>query len=251
MNNLAEAFKNKKTFIPFIVCGDPDLDVTGEIILTAVENGADLIELGIPFSDPTAEGPVIQDANIRALAGGVTTDKIFSFVRDIRSKISVPIIFVTYANVIFSYGSERFISACKDSGIEGVIVYDLPYEEKEEFLPVCRKYDVRLISIIAPSTEERIAMIAKEAEGFISISINTDSAKPKSGIITDTNEILSVIKANSSLPCVVYGAENYDIAFSDGFSAGEDIAKLIEKHGKNASKVVGEYICLKKAEINK
>ena len=110
MSNIKNAFENGKAFIPFITCGDPDLETTAKVVRAAVENGADLIELGIPFSDPTAEGPVIQGANIRALAGGVTTDKVFDMVAELRRDVTVPFVFMTYANVIFSYGSERFMA---------------------------------------------------------------------------------------------------------------------------------------------
>ena len=169
MSNIAKAFEKGKAFIAFITCGDPDLETTASAVRAAADNGADLIELGIPFSDPTAEGPVIQGANLRALSGGVTTDKIFAFVRELRSTVNVPMVFMTYANVVFSYGAERFISACRDIEIDGLILPDLPFEEKDEFLPICRRYGVDLISLIAPTSENRIAMIAKEAEGFLYI----------------------------------------------------------------------------------
>ena len=164
MSKIASAFAGGKAFIPFITCGDPDLETTAECVREMVRNGADLIELGIPFSDPTAEGPVIQGANLRALSGGVTTDKIFSMVRKLREDVSVPMVFMTYANVVFSYGAERFLSACAHMGIDGLILPDLPFEEKEEFLPVCRKYGVDLISLIAPTSAGRIAQIAREAQ---------------------------------------------------------------------------------------
>ena len=162
MSNIRSAFENGKAFIAFITCGDPDLETTAAAVRAAVENGADLIELGIPFSDPTAEGPVIQGANLRALTGGVTTDKIFSLVKDLRQDVKAPFVFMTYANVIFSYGAERFLSACHDIGIDGLILPDLPFEEKGEFLSVCHAYDVDLISLIAPTSENRIAMIAQK-----------------------------------------------------------------------------------------
>ena len=151
MSNIMKAFENGKAFIAFITCGDPDLETTAKVVRAAVENGADLIELGIPFSDPTAEGPVIQGANLRALTGGVTTDKIFAFVRELRHDVKVPMVFMTYANVVFSYGAEKFISTCRDIQIDGLILPDLPFEEKEEFAPICHKYGVDLISLIAPT----------------------------------------------------------------------------------------------------
>ena len=153
MSNIRKAFENGKAFIPFITCGDPDLETTAAVVRSAAQNGADLIELGIPFSDPTAEGPVIQGANLRALSGGVTTDKVFSLVRELRRDVSVPMVFMTYANVVFSYGAERFISTCQEIGVDGLILPDLPFEEKDEFLPICRKYGVDLISLIAPTSE--------------------------------------------------------------------------------------------------
>ena len=167
MSKIGEAFADGKAFIAFMTCGDPDLETTMSCVRAAVENGADLIELGIPFSDPTAEGPVIQGANLRALTGGVTTDKIFEMVRKLRQDVRTPMVFMTYANVIFSYGAERFLSTCREIGMDGLILPDLPYEEKEEFLPLCHTYGVDLISLIAPTSENRIAMIAKEAEGFL------------------------------------------------------------------------------------
>ena len=134
MSKIKSAFEDGKAFIAFVTCGDPDLETTATVIRAAVENGADLIELGIPFSDPTAEGPVIQGANVRALSGGVTTDKIFAFVKELRRDVKVPMVFMTYSNVVFSYGTERFLSACREIGIDGLILPDLPFEEKEEFL---------------------------------------------------------------------------------------------------------------------
>ena len=169
MSNIAKAFASGKAFIPFITCGDPDLATTAAAVRAMAANGADLIELGIPFSDPTAEGPVIQGANIRALKAGTTTDKVFDLVRELRKDVSIPMVFMTYANVVFSYGAEKFISTCAAIGIDGLILPDLPYEEKDEFAPICRKYGVDLISMIAPTSENRIAMIAKEAEGFLYI----------------------------------------------------------------------------------
>lgn len=142
MSNIAKAFAGGKAFIPFITCGDPDLKTTAAAIRAMAANGADLIELGIPFSDPTAEGPVIQGANLRALQAGTTTDKVFDLVREVRRDVTIPLVFMTYANVVFSYGAERFLSTCAEIGIDGLILPDLPYEEKDEFaapLPPVRR----------------------------------------------------------------------------------------------------------------
>ncbi|MBQ3642108.1 tryptophan synthase subunit alpha, partial [bacterium] len=185
MSNIKKAFENGKAFIAFITCGDPDLETTKEAVIAAVKGGADLIELGIPFSDPTAEGPVIQGANLRALNGGVTTDKIFDFVVELRKFVSVPMVFMTYANVVYSYGSELFIGKCKEIGIDGLILPDLPFEEKEEFSGICDNYDIDLISLIAPTSENRIAMISKEAKGFLYIVSSLGVTGTRSNITTD------------------------------------------------------------------
>lgn len=253
---IAKAFENKKAFIPFITCGDPDLETTAKIVRAAVENGADLIELGIPFSDPTAEGPVIQGANIRALKGGVTTDKVFSLVKELRTDVTVPMVFMTYANVVFSYGAEKFISACKDIGINGLILPDLPYEEKDEFLPICKKYGVALISLIAPTSENRIAMIAKEAEGFIYLVSSLGVTGMRTEINTDLKSIVDVIRQNTSVPCAIgFGISTPEQAkamadLSDGAIVGSAIIKIIEQYGKDAPRYVGEYVKKMKEAIS-
>lgn len=248
MSKIKSAFENGKAFIAFITCGDPDLETTAAVVRAAVENGADLIELGIPFSDPTAEGPVIQGANVRALSGGVTTDKIFALVMELRQDINVPMVFMTYANVVFSYGAEKFISTCKEVGIDGLILPDLPFEEKEEFLPVCHKYGVDLISLIAPTSENRIAMIAKEAEGFLYIVSSLGVTGTRSEIKTDLKSIVEVVRQNTDIPCAIgFGISTPEQAkkmadISDGAIVGSAIIKILEKYGKNAAKYVGEYV---------
>ena len=248
MSNIKRAFENGKAFIAFITCGDPDLETTAAAVKAAVENGADLIELGIPFSDPTAEGSVIQGANLRALRGGITTDKIFSFVKELRREVKVPMVFMTYANVVFSYGAERFISACKDIEIDGLILPDLPFEEKEEFLPFCHKYDVDLVSLIAPTSENRIAMIAKEAEGFIYIVSSLGVTGMRSEIKTDLASIVKVVREKTRIPCAVgFGISTPEQAekmanISDGAIVGSAIIKLLEQYGKDAPKYIGEFM---------
>lgn len=248
MSNISNAFKNGKAFIAFITCGDPDLDTTAAVVRAAVENGADLIELGIPFSDPTAEGPVIQGANLRALNGGITTDKIFDFVRELRRDIKVPMVFMTYANVVFSYGTERFLSTCRDIEIDGLILPDLPFEEKEEFQPLCKKYGLDLISLIAPTSKNRIAMIAKEAEGFVYIVSSLGVTGMRSEIKTDLASIVKVVRENTEIPCAIgFGISTPDQAkkmadISDGAIVGSAIIKLLEKHGKDAPAHVGAYV---------
>lgn len=248
MNKIRSAFTDGKAFIAFITCGYPDLETTAAAVRAAVENGADLIELGIPFSDPTAEGPVIQKANLCALNGGVTTDKIFALVKDLRRDVKVPIVFMTYANVVFSYGPERFISICQEIGIDGLILPDLPFEEKGEFLSICRQYGLALISLIAPTSKSRVGMIAKEAEGFLYIVSSLGVTGMRSEIKTDIASIVKVIRKNTDIPCAIgfgistpeQAKEMADIA--DGVIVGSAIIKLLEKYGKDAPGFIGKYI---------
>ncbi|MCQ2496415.1 MAG: tryptophan synthase subunit alpha [Lachnospiraceae bacterium] len=247
MSNIAKAFENGKAFIPFITCGDPDLETTKKCIIEMVKNGADLVELGIPFSDPTAEGPVIQGANIRALSGGVTTDSIFEFVRDLRESVKIPLVFMTYANVVFSYGAEKFMSNCKELGIDGIILPDIPYEEKEEFQSVCDSYGVDLVSMIAPTSENRIAMIAKEAKGFIYVVSSLGVTGTRTNINTDLESIVKAIRANTDVPCAIgFGISKPEQAaamskIADGAIVGSAIIKILEKYGKEAAPYIGEY----------
>ena len=248
MSNIQEAFAHGKAFIPFITCGDPDLATTAAVVRAAVANGADLIELGIPFSDPTAEGVVIQAANVRALQGGVTTDKIFDLVRDLRGDVKVPFVFMTYANVVFSYGAEKFISTCAAIGVDGLILPDLPFEEKDEFLPTCKKFGVDLISMIAPTSEQRIAMIAREAQGFVYIVSSLGVTGVRSEIKTDLRSIVAAVRANTKIPCAVgFGISTPAqakamAAISDGAIVGSAIIKLLAEHGAAAPEFVGEYV---------
>ncbi len=255
MSNIRSAFENGKAFIPFITCGAPDLETTSKIVRAMAENGADLIELGIPFSDPTAEGPVIQEANIRALSGGVTTDKIFDFVRELRKDVKIPLVFMTYANVVFSYGTERFVKTCSEIGIDGIILPDVPYEEKADFAPVCKQYGVDFISLIAPTSENRIAQIAKDAAGFIYVVSSLGVTGVRSEIRTDIHTITEKIRENSNVPCAIgFGISTPEqaktmSANADGVIVGSAIVKLIAAHGKEAAPIVGEYVKAMKEAI--
>ncbi len=257
MSKIRQAFANGKAFIPFITCGDPDLATTGAIVRAMAENGADLIELGIPFSDPTAEGPVIQGANLRALRGGVTTDRIFDFVRELRRDVSIPMVFMTYANVVFSYGAERFVAACEKTGIDGLILPDIPFEEKEEFIDVCRSHGVDLISMIAPTSENRIAMIAREAEGFLYIVSSLGVTGTRSEIHTDIQALVQAVRKNTDIPCAVgFGistpAQAQKMAnLSDGAIVGSAIIRLVEQYGKDSPEKIGEYVRSMKSAIRK
>ena len=229
MNKIRQAFENGKAFIPFITCGDPDVETTMACVREMVKSGADLIELGIPFSDPTAEGPVIQGANLRG-------------------DVAVPMVFMTYTNVVFSYGAERFISTCAGIGIDGLILPDLPFEEKEEFLAVCRAHGVALISLIAPTSANRVAMIAKEAEGFIYLVSSLGVTGVRSSITTDLGPIIRTIRENTDVPCAVgFGISNPEQAKTmakeaDGVIVGSAIVKLIAQYGKDAAAPVGAFV---------
>ena len=248
MSKIASAFANGKAFIAFITCGDPDLETTGAAVRAAVENGADLIELGIPFSDPTAEGPVIQGANLRALQGGVPTDRIFDFVRELRRDVTVPMVFMTYANVVFSYGAERFISTCAEIGMDGLILPDVPYEEKEDFQPLCRQYGLDLVSLIAPTSENRIAMIAREAEGFLYLVSSLGVTGTRSEIKTDLGSIVEAVRQNTDIPCAIgFGISTPEQAkqmadLSDGAIVGSAIIKILAQYGREAPPHIGAYV---------
>ena len=247
-NRIAKAFDHGKAFVAFITCGDPDLETTGKVVRQAAANGADLIELGIPFSDPTAEGPVIQGANIRALSGGVTTDKIFEFVKDLRRDVDIPMVFMTYANVVFSYGTEKFVKICSEIGIDGLILPDVPYEEKADFQPTCQKYGLSLISMIAPTSHDRIAMIAKEAEGFLYIVSSLGVTGERQAITTDVGAIVDVVRQNTDIPCAIgFGISTPDQASTmaqkaDGVIVGSAIVRRLAEYGKDAAEPVGAYV---------
>ena len=248
MSKIKEAFQNGKAFIPFITCGDPDVETTYRAVLAAAQNGADLIELGIPFSDPTAEGPVIQGANIRALAGGITTDKVFELVRKIRKEVTIPLVFMTYANVVFSYGSDRFIKTCSEIGIDGLIVPDVPFEEKEEFEPFCEQYDVDLISMVAPTSENRVSMIAKEAKGFIYIVSSLGVTGVRSSFSNDLSEVVKKIREVTDVPCAIgFGISNPETAskmakVADGVIVGSAVIRILEEKGTDAPASRGAFV---------
>ncbi|MCC8139131.1 MAG: tryptophan synthase subunit alpha [Lachnospiraceae bacterium] len=256
MSNIRKAFENGKAFIPFITCGDPDLDTTRAIVQAMAENGADLIELGIPFSDPTAEGPVIQGANLRALSGGVTTDKIFDMVVELRKDVKLPMVFMTYANVVYSYGTERFLDRAAAIGMDGLILPDVPYEEKADFSGACKERGLDLISLIAPTSHERITMIAKEADGFIYCVSSLGVTGMRSEITTDVGAMVELVKSVSDIPAAIgFGISNPETAAkmaakSDGVIVGSAIVKLIEKYGRDAVPYVTEFVREMKAAIS-
>ena len=248
MTKIADAFANGKAFIPFLTCGDPDLETTEKLIGVIAEAGADLIELGIPFSDPTAEGPVIQDANLRALSAGTTTDKIFDMVRRVRQTVSIPMVFMTYANVIFSYGADRFLKTAAEIGMNGIIVPDVPFEEKQEFEPLCQKYGLAQISMIAPTSHDRIRAIAKQANGFLYCVSSLGVTGTRTAITTDIGAMVKLVKEVKDIPCAVgFGISTPEQAESmcrqaDGAIVGSAIVKLIAQYGRDSVQPVADYV---------
>ncbi len=248
MTKIADAFANGKAFIPFLTCGDPDLETTEKLIGAIAEAGADLIELGIPFSDPTAEGPVIQDANLRALSAGTTTDKIFDMVRRVRQTVSIPMVFMTYANVIFSYGADRFLKTAAEIGMNGIIAPDVPFEEKQEFEPLCQKYGLDQISMIAPTSHDRIRAIAEQANGFLYCVSSLGVTGTRTAITTDIGAMVKLVKEVKDIPCAVgFGISTPEQAESmcrqaDGAIVGSAIVKLIAQYGRDSVQPVADYV---------
>lgn len=257
MSNIRKAFDHGKAFIAFLTCGDPDMDTTGKLIKAIADAGADLIELGIPFSDPTAEGPVIQGANLRALSGGATTDKIFDMVRRVEKTVEVPMVFMTYANVVFSYGTERFLKTAAEIGMDGLILPDVPFEEKDDFAPACRKYGLELISLVAPTSNERISMIAKEAEGFVYCVSSLGVTGMRSEITPDVGAIVKLVREYTDIPAAIgFGISTQEQAArmagkADGVIVGSAIVKLIGQYGRDAVPYVSDYVKAMKTAISK
>lgn len=257
MSRISEAFEKEKAFIAFVTGGDPDLETSYELIKAMAANGADLIEIGIPFSDPIAEGPVIQEADLRALSAGTTTDILFDLVVKIRSEIDIPLIFMTYMNPIYVYGTERFLKRCRETGIDGIIVPDVPFEEKTELAGFCKANGVELISMIAPTSDERIATIAKEAEGFLYCVSSMGVTGVRSEIKTDIGSMIEMVKAVTDVPCAVgFGISTPEqaekmAALSDGAIVGSAIVKLISKYGKESVPYVADYVKKMKDGVKK
>ncbi len=248
MNKLQQVFSKGKAFIPFVTAGDPSLEITEQLVLQMAEAGADLIELGIPFSDPIAEGPVIQAADYRALAAGATTDKIFAMVGRVRKSCNVPIAFMTYVNPIFTYGTDRFMRNCQEVGIDALIVPDVPFEEKEELMPFCSKYDVKMISMIAPTSNNRIRMIASEAQGFIYCVSSMGVTGVRQEIGNDVAEMIKLVKEVRDIPCAIgFGISTPEQAMqmaqlSDGVIVGSAIVKIIGQYGVDCVPRVVDYV---------
>lgn len=248
MSKVSDAFKNGKAFIAFVTGGDPDLETTQKLIIEMEKSGADIIEVGIPFSDPIAEGPVIQKADLRALQGGCTTDKLFDAIKEIKEQINIPLVFMTYVNVIYRYGTEKFMERCVECGISGVIVPDCPYEERDELAPFCKEAGIDLIPLIAPTSEERITKIAKTAEGFVYVVSSLGVTGIRQNITTDLGAMTKLVKEATDVPCAIgFGIAKPEQAknvcqYADGAIVGSAIVKIVAEHGKESVPYVGEYV---------
>jgi tryptophan synthase alpha chain len=238
-----------KAFIPFITGGDPDIETTRKLIIALEKAGADIIEIGIPFSDPVAEGPVIEEADARALAAGCTVDKLFDMVTDVKKELErdVPLLFMTYYNPIFGYGNERFVNRAKEAGITGLIVPDLPFDEREELYALTENADIALISLIAPTSGERIPLIAKNSDGFLYCVSSLGVTGTRSNLGNAAADMIKAAKAVSDIPCAVgFGVSNAEqakaaAAYADGVIIGSAIVKIIAKEGRNAVQPVYEF----------
>lgn len=248
MSKIANAFNNKKAFIAFLTAGDPDYETSLENFKAVIEAGADLIEVGIPFSDPIAEGPVIQEADIRALASGMTTDRVFGLVHDIRKEYDIPIVFMTYANPVYHYGADKFFKNAADAGADGIIIPDCPYEERGEFEETAAKYGIDFISMIAPTSEDRIKTIASQAKGFIYVVSSLGVTGVRSEITTDLDSIIKLIKESSDTPAAIgFGISTPEQALvmskkADGVIVGSAMVRIVAEYGKDAPAKLSEYV---------
>ena len=255
MSNIYKAFENKKAFIPFITGGDPDLNTTKKLLIAMEAAGADLIEIGIPFSDPIAEGPVIQEASQRSLAGGCTTDRLFEMVKEARKTVKIPMVFMTYINPIYTYGKERFMKRCVECQIDGVIVPDLPFEEKSELSGICEQYGIDLISLIAPTSHDRIRMIAKEAKGFVYCVSSLGVTGVRTEITTNVGEMVKMVKEVNDIPAAIgFGIYTPEQArnmasVSDGAIVGSAIVKIVAKYGRDCIPEVVKYVTSMKEAV--
>ena len=240
--------KGEKALITFVTAGDPDLDTTEKLILKMFESGSDIIEIGVPFSDPVAEGKVIQEASLRSLSQGTDLTGIFGMVESLRKKTDKPLILMMYINTIFRFGTERFFTLCREKGIDGVIVPDLPYEERDEVQPYAKDNDIRAISLVAPTSHQRIADIAAEAEGFLYCVSSTGVTGTRSKFTTNFDEFFGEIKKSCKVPAMVgFGISGPEQAkkmssYCDGIIVGSAVVKIVAEYGKNSADKVGEFV---------
>ena len=250
---------NQKALVAFITAGDPDLPTTRQIFSIIEKNGADIIELGVPFSDPLADGPVIQAASQRALENGTTLKKIIQLVIDIRKGSQLPIVLMTSYNPVFAYGLKPFVDDALNAGVDGVIIPDLPPEEAGEFDSHAKKQGLDMIHLLAPtSTEDRIRMIADESRGFIYYVSLTGTTGVKSEVSGDLKSKVQAIKNVAKLPVLVgFGISGPEqareaAALSDGVIVGSAIVRLIEQNGNPADREskIGDFVASVKQAIS-
>lgn len=249
MNNLSKVFENKKAFIGFITAGDPNLDTTELVIYEMIKAGTSLIEIGIPFSDPIAEGKTIFNADMRALASGTTTDKVFDMIKRVRKNYpDFPMVFMTYLNPVYAYGYDKFFKRAEELNMSGIIIPDCPFEEKNEVKEIASKYNQIVISMVAPTSENRIASIVSEAEGFIYLVSSMGVTGVRSEIKTDLEGIVKKIRENTKTKVAIgFGISNplavkKMCAISDGAIVGSAIVNIIEKYGEDSPKYVYEFV---------
>lgn len=252
MSKISEAFRDKKAFITYLMAGDPDLETSAKYILTAQEAGADLIEIGIPFSDPIAEGEVIQAASVRAINAGTRLDGVFDMVASVKNKMKVPMLFMTYLNPVYVYGYDRFFARCAKIGVSGVIIPDMPFEEQDEAKTIAVKYGVEVVTLVAPTSENRTAKIARNAEGFIYLVSSMGVTGVRNEITTDLSSIVEAVRNETDIPVAIgFGistpeqVERYS-AIADGVIVGSAIVRIIGQHGRDAKRVLHEYIRMMK-----
>lgn len=248
MSKINEAFQNKKAFVGFLTAGDPSLEKTEEFIITMEKAGASIIEIGVPFSDPIAESPVVQEANVRALSveGGCTTDMIFNMLARVKDKITVPVVLMSYLNPVYKFGYEEFMAKCQETGVSGLIIPDMPYDERGELLPFAEKYDIDIISLVAPASKSRIQMIAKDAKGYIYVLPSLNATDARNDIITDISGIVAEIRQVTDTPVILEIGVNYPKAeyetIADGFVVENAIVNIIAEHGDNATDKIYDYV---------
>lgn len=253
MNKITVKFEelkkeNKKALITFITSGDAGYETTEKAVYAMEKAGADIIELGVPFSDPIAEGPVIQAASERALKMGTTLVGIFDMVKRIRKNTSIPLILMMYLNSIYGFGKEKFFNLCKECGIDGIIVPDMPYEEKDEIQEFADNAGVINISMIAPTSRDRIGMIANDAAGFIYCVSSTGVTGMRSDFATDFDDFIGHIKSSSKVPCAIgFGISSPEQAkkmasYADGVIVGSAIVKIVAEKQENSPDSIAEFV---------
>lgn len=246
--------KGEKALITFVTAGDPDMETTEKLVLEMFDKGADIIELGVPFSDPIAEGKTIQLASQRSLRGGTTLDKIFDMVRSLRTKTDKPLLLMMYVNTIFKYGTERFFKNCAELSIDGVIVPDLPFEERDEIQPAADKYGIYNINLVSPTSADRVSMIAKESKGFLYVVSSLGVTGTRSEITTDFSTLLAPLKDFDVPACIGFGISDPEQAkkmseYADGVIVGSAIVNKVADNGKDSIPAVGEFVAALKAPL--